>query len=324
MLGCNDKITLCAINFTNKNGEIINYHLKFPIDAYFEIPEDIIQVSIFETHQGICNYGFTAFNIYVGDITTIKETIDHYNSGKGYKIIPDKIKSIDTKLCYYNDEHDNWIIFAKVNNNDVVVKDANELKSILINISNSFENLQNSINNIKNPKPKYDYNWTNEDTELSKKRYEVCVKERNKTDNFLDSIIRHNQEIDNISANYDYPNWLISFTKRYPIFSSNDWEYEQGDLTKEEIINVSKLPLFYEAIEEYASEMQLTANHDKDGDSYYYPLIYNNKGFNIGILPGQGATFYCESSEDIINGIDFNDIINYHNNRKTRIRKKDT
>ena len=180
MLGCDDKITLCAINFTNKEGEIINYHLPFPVKEDFELPNDIIQVSIFETHQGICNYGFTAFNIYVGNITTIKGIIDHYKTGKGYKIIPDKISSVDAKLCYYNDNHDNWIVYAKINEGDIVVKDLHELKIVLINISNNFSNIKEAITNIKNANNKTFYNLTNEDNELSKKRIKVCIRERNR------------------------------------------------------------------------------------------------------------------------------------------------
>jgi len=180
MLGCSDKITLCAINFTNKDGEIINYHLSFPLKEDFEIPEDVIQVSIFEAHQGFSNYGFTAFNIYVGNITTIKGTIDHYNTGKGYKVIPDKIKSVDAKLCYYNDNHDNWIVFAKINEGDIVVKDLQELKMILITISNNFENIKEAIGNIKNANGIVDYSLTDEDNKLSKRRLKVCVRERNR------------------------------------------------------------------------------------------------------------------------------------------------
>ena len=180
MLGCNDKITLCAINFTNKDGEIINYHLSFPIKEDFELPNDIIQLSIFETHQGICNYGFTAFNIYVGDITTIKGTIDHYKTGKGYKIIPDKISNVDAKLCYYNDDHGNWIVFAKINEGDIVVKDLHELKIVLTNISNNFSNIKEAITNIRNANNKVDYSSTDEDAKLSKRRIKVCIRERNR------------------------------------------------------------------------------------------------------------------------------------------------
>ena len=180
MLGLNDKITLCAINFTNKNGEIINYHLPFPIKEDFELPDDIIQVSIFETHQGICNYGFTAFNIYIGEITTIEGICKFANSGRSYHIIPDKIGKIDAKLCYYIDDKGKYIVFAKINHNDIVVKDLHELKRVLMKISNNFENIKNAINNIRNAYDKVDYRLTDEDNELSKKRIKVCVRERNR------------------------------------------------------------------------------------------------------------------------------------------------
>lgn len=324
MLGCSDKITLCAINFTNKDGEIVNYHLPFPIKEDFELPNDIIGVSIFETHLGICNYGFTAFNIYVGNITTIKGTIDHYNTGKGYKIIPDNIKSIDDKLCYYNDNHDNWIVFAKINEGDIVVKDLEELKMVLITISNNFENIKEAISNIKKANEITNYSLTTEDEEIMKKRREVCIRERKKerVNNILEDIIKHNEEIAKISSNLDYINWLKEFTKKHGNFCSDSWTYNEKDITEEDLANVNKLCLFYEVVEEYASEMHIEAIMDEEDNGYHYLLKHDDSAFNIGFMSGQGTIFYCESTDNFEDAIDFNYIVAYNSKRKPKTRKK--
>ncbi|MBP5683900.1 MAG: hypothetical protein J6X02_01420 [Bacilli bacterium] len=71
-----DKLTLSGINVVNKNGDIIDYHLSFPLeDTDFDIPEDVVEISIFEGHDDIA---YLSFKICVGDITNI------------YKICEDK------------------------------------------------------------------------------------------------------------------------------------------------------------------------------------------------------------------------------------------
>ena len=61
-----DKITLTADDLINRNGDITNYKLSFPIiEDELNIPDDIIEVSIFEGNEGFDTFGYKSFKICV-------------------------------------------------------------------------------------------------------------------------------------------------------------------------------------------------------------------------------------------------------------------
>lgn len=171
-----DKLTLSCINVINKGGKIIDYHISFPLeDSDFDIPEDVVEMSIFEGHDDI---GYLSFKICVGDITNL------------YKICNDKegaylferrafsdIKSPDDDICYYNDSNNVHIVFSKINEGDIVVSDIEELKRVLINISNNFKSIKDSIVMMKNT-DFIDYSVSLED---SNKRLKMCIDRRNES-----------------------------------------------------------------------------------------------------------------------------------------------
>ena len=105
------------------------------------------------------------------------------------KLIKNVVKNIkdpDDKLCYYIDDSGKYIIFARIDKGDIVVKNLHELKIVLMTISNNFKNIKDAITNIKNANNKAFYNLTNEDNELSKKRIKVCIRERNRKEDKYD------------------------------------------------------------------------------------------------------------------------------------------
>ena len=136
MFQFNDKVTLTGINTINQDGEIISYIISFPItDPDFEIPKETVQISIFETHLGREKYGYTAFKICVGKITSISEICKKKNPDNVKFISKNFVKSIkdaDEKLCYYEDKDGNHIVFARIEKGDIYVKDLQELKNILM------------------------------------------------------------------------------------------------------------------------------------------------------------------------------------------------
>lgn len=182
MLGYEEKITLTGANALNKDGKIIDYTISFPIvDTDFDIPKGVIQISIMEGQWGRQNYAYTAFKIHVGQITSISEICEKKDQKvKFYYNVVKNIKDPDDKLCYYIDDSGKYIIFARIDKGDIVVKNLHELKIVLMTISNNFKNIKDAITNIKNANNKAFYNLTNEDNELSKKRIKVCIRERNR------------------------------------------------------------------------------------------------------------------------------------------------
>ena len=52
-------------------------------------------------------------------------------------------------LCYYDDSNGKHIIFSKINDEDIVVGNIDELKEALLFISNEFQKIKDSSSKIK-------------------------------------------------------------------------------------------------------------------------------------------------------------------------------
>ena len=113
-------------------------------------------------------------------------------------------------------------------------------------------------------------------------------------------------------SSYDYMNWLNSFTANTKGFSDEEYLYFPEKISKDDLDKVNNLELFFEGIEKYADK------------NYIYPTIYeyqsyysvkdnvNDAYYKIGVIEGQGGSFFCERVEDTskLDFIDFNDIMN--------------
>ena len=119
----NDRFTLTGINAIDKDGQMIDYHLSFPIDkSTFTIPENIREISVYEYHEGTEKYGYIAFKILVGKITSVRELCspeieDFQIDYRAFR----EIKEADDKLCYYEDDGGVYRVFAKIKPGDIVV-----------------------------------------------------------------------------------------------------------------------------------------------------------------------------------------------------------
>jgi len=114
----------------------------------------------------------------------------------------------------------------------------------------------------------------------------------------------------NMFSSTDYINWLTNFTLKNTNFTDEDWIYFPEKITKEDYENISNLHLMYDGISKYANKNYLYPTDCYFGN--FYKIKFNNIGFEIGILQGQGTIFFCnripiENNQDFI---DFNDIIN--------------
>lgn len=111
-------------------------------------------------------------------------------------------------------------------------------------------------------------------------------------------------------SNTAYILWLENFTIKNPSFVDNAWFYCPNKIPKEDYERVEELSSFFRGIAEYAERNFISFYYD-DYDTYIF-IKFNNIGYKIGVMSGQGNIFYCErvniSSDNIF--IDFNDIMN--------------
>lgn len=117
-----------------------------------------------------------------------------------------------------------------------------------------------------------------------------------------------NAKIKIMMSNTSYMEWIIDFTKDKKGFSDEDLFYFKKDSNNKE--NIKNLNLFYKGIDKYAKENHIYPETNEYGS--YYKVKYNNAGFQIGIVEGQGITVYFCNKSSLKNNedfIDFNDIL---------------
>ncbi len=106
----------------------------------------------------------------------------------------------------------------------------------------------------------------------------------------------------------EYVDWLINFTEENPIFSDDDWNYHEEDLSKEDLARVKELPLLFECIDTFANRNYLASNADEWGESY--TINKDDAYLTIGFNAGQGTSFYCERTNKKEGSINYYSVIN--------------
>ena len=138
--------------------------------------------------------------------------------------------------------------------------------------------------------------------EYANRNKEKWIREKKEKDAKLKSLF----------SSYDYMNWLNRFTANTKGFSDEEYLYFPEKISKDDLDKVNNLGLFFEGIEKYADK------------NYIYPTMYEYQSFygvkdnvnevyyKIGVIEGQGGSFFCERIEYTSEQpfIDFNDIMN--------------
>ena len=153
MFGHNEWVTLTVLNAVNKENQVTDLIISLPLedDINLDIPDDIIQVSLFEYHDGRTPYGNEAFKICVGKETSIRKICKN-KEVEISEFTPyafDAIESADDRLCYFVNDEGKHIVFAKLDEDDILVSDTMELKFILYFISDKFRQIEYSLIDIK-------------------------------------------------------------------------------------------------------------------------------------------------------------------------------
>lgn len=148
MFGYGDRITLSLVNGTDINGKIVPFNLSLPVDSDYEIPEELSVVDVFEYQEGSSTNGLIVFSIYVGNKKTIGELAD-IKDGKHIKLRDEiEIPSIDSDICYQT-IGDNRVVYAVVEENDLVIESHEKLRDAISKLSEDFNTFNKSVQKIK-------------------------------------------------------------------------------------------------------------------------------------------------------------------------------
>ena len=110
----------------------------------------MVKVTVKEKEIREDTKAYNTYNVLIGETSTIADLDDNDESIALSRMVEDEdcIK-LDDKICYYRDEDDYCVIFAKVQDTDIVVRDIEELENKLNDISTEFKKIQKSISKIK-------------------------------------------------------------------------------------------------------------------------------------------------------------------------------
>lgn len=143
-----------------------------------------------------------------------------------------------------------------------------------------------------------------------KRRKEIStVKEA--VNKVLADLIRTQELEKELVSNTEYILWLENFTSTHTYWSDDTWLYCPEKISKEDYKRVEELHCFFNGIVDYAERNFIPTYNDEYGYDTYIFIQFNNVGYRIGEMIGQGTLAYCErvdiSSDNVF--IDFNDII---------------
>lgn len=146
-----------------------------------------------------------------------------------------------------------------------------------------------------------------------KSNFNATIEQKKETMNPLDELIaslNRSQELGKaLISSTEYILWLENFTVQNPSFE-DDCLYYHDEIPKEDSNRISELHSFFDAITDYAERNFIPLYYDEFGADIF--IKFNNIGYKIGEMCGQGSITYCErvdiTSDNIF--IDFNDIMN--------------
>lgn len=115
-----------------------------PEDKYVELINGNLKYEVYETNKEIEQH---IFNIYVGDVFTFGEMrrMDPlFTFSEGMSWLELSVINDNTPCVFYKDVYKNYVLLAKLNPEDLVVKDNQELQDLIYNLSKELTS-QNQI-----------------------------------------------------------------------------------------------------------------------------------------------------------------------------------
>jgi len=146
-------------------------------------------------------------------------------------------------------------------------------------------------------------------SKLTPKREKEILPAAEVVNKFIEDLIRKQELEKEFISNTEYILWLENFSIANPAFSDDDWLYCPEKIPKEDYKRVGELHLFFNGIMDYAERNFISPCYDEFG--HFLFIKFNNVGYKIGKMFGQGTLTYCErvdiSPDNLF--IDFNDIM---------------
>ena len=124
--------------------------------------------------------------------------------------------------------------------------------------------------------------------------------------NDLEIITQRQLKIENIIKDDDYMLWLEMFTANNPIFDNGEWLNYNENISFDESEKVRDIGLLFEILYMYAEPNDYQ-------ELFCYKIKFNDTGYKISILNGQGSCCVCKRIE-IDNEEEFIDFKELRNN----------
>lgn len=148
MFGKYDKVTLTLTNAKDINGNILPFILELPLKDDYSLPEELVSIGVFEGHDGLVTSGRVVYSIYIGEETTLNDLIDDIKNGNIEILENAKRLSFGSPVCIQN-VLEKKVVFAMLNDQDIVVENQEQLKEVIGELSNNFEMIKNSASKIR-------------------------------------------------------------------------------------------------------------------------------------------------------------------------------
>ncbi len=128
-------------------------------------------------------------------------------------------------------------------------------------------------------------------------------------------------KIKTIVTSKDYIHWLKNFLKEYNEFSDQTFLYNSEAISEEDYNNVSYISYLFEVISDYFDEKGLSMQDPNSGNFPTYVATVNFEDFSIEIATvfGQGAITTVTEIKKGTGICDFNDILNFMNNKNKQM-----
>lgn len=147
MFELNGKVTFTLVNIIDDEGVLLNMVYPLPLNKKIELPSNVREVSLFESHQGRINGGFVSKKFYVGKKMKLKDIFK--NNNKVIFTADSNFNNSDEEVLVRISEDGTINALTKVEEGAVVVPNVESLIVLLNYVSCEVEHINNSVQKIK-------------------------------------------------------------------------------------------------------------------------------------------------------------------------------
>ena len=124
--------------------------MNLPEDKYTELINGNLKFEVYETNEELDQY---LFNIYVGEVYTFGEMRKMYPKftfSEGMSWLELSVINDETPCIFYKDVYKKYVLLAKLNPEDLVVKDNLELQNLIESLAMELENPAQRMSRTRN------------------------------------------------------------------------------------------------------------------------------------------------------------------------------